>query len=126
MMQFITMNIVINTHNLTLSDGIREHVINKIQKIEHLDHRAIDVRVILELDNSKAPKKQFTCSIRLGVRGRDLFASDTEGDLYTAIDLAVKKLEQQIRKRHTKFENKVFRAPSKSKRAMQEKGIETT
>ena len=40
--------------------------------------------------------------MRLGVRGPDLFAKDIESDLYAAIDAVTKKIEQQIRKRHSK------------------------
>ena len=40
--------------------------------------------------------------MRLAVRGPDLFAEDRESDLYAAIDCVTKKIEQQIRKRHSK------------------------
>jgi len=57
----------------------------------------------LEHDNTKAPERAFSCSMRLVVPGPDLFAEDAESDLYAAIDLVTKKIEQQIRKRHSKF-----------------------
>ncbi len=62
--------------------------------------RAVDARVTLEHDHTRVPEKQFSCSIRIGVRGPDLFAKDVESDLYAAIDVVMKKIEQQIRKRH--------------------------
>jgi len=40
--------------------------------------------------------------MRLEVPGPDLFAQDVESDLYAAIDLVAKKIEQQIRKRRGK------------------------
>jgi len=49
------------------------------------------------------PERQFTCSLRLCVPGPDLFAEDCESDLYSAIDLVTKKMEQQLRKRHNKY-----------------------
>ncbi len=52
---------------------------------------------------SKALERQFSCSIRLAVPGPDLFAEDRESDLYAAIDLVAKKIEQQLRKRHNKY-----------------------
>jgi len=36
------------------------------------------------------------------VPGPDLFAEESETDLYAAIDMVMKKIEQQIRKRHSK------------------------
>ena len=40
--------------------------------------------------------------MRIAVSGPDYFAEDWEDDLFKAIDLATKKIEQQIRKRHSK------------------------
>jgi uncharacterized protein (TIGR03435 family) len=43
--------------------------------------------VTLEHDHTRVPERQFSCSIRLSVRGPDLFAEDHESDLYAAIDI---------------------------------------
>ncbi len=117
------MNIVLSTHNITLTQAIENHLRSKIQKLEHLDHHAIDARVTLEQDHTRTPTKQFKCSIRLGVRGPDLFAEDSESDLYTAIDKVVKKLEQQIRKRRNKRLAKKQRFPARGKKLAKEGGL---
>lgn len=96
------MKLILSTHNITLTQAIEGHILDKLDKLEHLDRWAVDARVILEHDNSKAPERQFNCSVRLGVRGPDLYAEDTRSDLYTAIDSVFKKMEMQIRKRHNK------------------------
>jgi putative sigma-54 modulation protein len=41
--------------------------------------------------------------MRLAVPGPDIFAEDRKSDLYAAIDLVTKKIEQQLRKRHNKY-----------------------
>src|ERR1044071_8944680 len=97
------MNLILNTHNITLTKSLQDHVQSRISQLEHLDRFAVDARVILEHDTSKATDKQFKCSMRLRMPGPDLFAEDTESDLYPAIDLVAKKIEQQIRKRHNKY-----------------------
>ena len=96
------MKLILSTHNLTLTKAIEGHVIKCIQKLDHFDPRAIDARVTLEHDHTRVPERQFSCSMRLAVRGPDLFAKDVESDLYAAIDRVTKKIEQQIRKRHEK------------------------
>ncbi|MDB6108787.1 MAG: Sigma 54 modulation protein/ribosomal protein, partial [Pedosphaera sp.] len=63
---------------------------------------------------------QFTCSMRLAVPGPDLFAEDSEADLYAAIDLVTKKIEQQIRKRQSKFKARNHTEASRTKRRRQE------
>ncbi len=75
----------------------------QIEKLDHFDRRTIDARVTLEHDHTRTAGKQFACSIRLSLRGPDLFAEDVESDLYAAIDKVAKKIKQQIRKRHGKL-----------------------
>ena len=96
------MKLILSTHNIKLTDGITQHILERIDKLDHFDRWAVDARVIIENDKTKAPSKQFGCSVRLAVRGPDLFAEDHDADLYAAIDKVTKKIEQQIRKRHSK------------------------
>ena len=117
------MNMILSTHNVTLTKAIEEHIISRINKLEHLDRFALNARVTLEHDQTKAPERQFSCSMRLSLPGPDLFAEDVESDLYAAIDLVAKKIEQQIRKRHNKYKARKHKVASRSKRSRQEKGL---
>ena len=74
----------------------------------------------LERDQANAPERQFSCSMRISLPGPDLFAEDVESDLYAAIDLVSKKLEQQIRKRQGKFIARKQNQAALSKRRRQE------
>lgn len=117
------MKLILSTHNVTLTKAIEDHLLAKLEKLEHFDHYVIDARVTLERDKTRAPEKQFTCSMRLSVRGPDLFAEDTEADLYTAIDVVSKKIEQQIRKRHNKYKARKQRQGARVKLARQESAL---
>ena len=88
------MKLVLSSHNVTLTKAIEDHILAKIDKLEHLDHRAISVRITLENDTAKLTEHRFKCSVRLDVAGPDLYAEDWEVDLYAAIDLVMKKIEQ--------------------------------
>jgi len=114
------MKFILTTHNVTLTKAIEDHVLVRIDKLEHYDRWAVDARVSLEHDNTKAPERQFKCSIRLGVRGPDLYAEDHDNDLYAAIDKVTKKIEQQIRKRHNKSKARKHTEAAASKRRRQE------
>jgi putative sigma-54 modulation protein len=96
------MKLILSTHNVTLTKAIEEHVLARLDKLDHLDQRIVDARVTLEHDHTRVPERQFSCAMRLGIRGKDLFAKDIESDLYSAIDVVTKKLEQQIRTRHSR------------------------
>jgi len=96
------MKLILTTHNLTLTKAIEDHILKQIDKLDHFDRRTVDARVTLEHDHTRAAGKQFCCSIRLRVRGPDLFAEHIDSDLYTSIDKVARKIKQQIRKRHAK------------------------
>ncbi len=117
------MKLILSPHNVTLTKAIEDHIMTRINKFDHLDRFAIDARVTLEHDHRKAPEKQFSCSMRLAVPGPDLFAEDCERDLYAAIDLVTKKIEQQIRKRHNKYKARKHTEAARVKRKRQESGI---
>lgn len=117
------MNLILSTHNVKLSRAIEEHIMDRINKLEHLDRFAIQARVTLEHDKTKAPEKQFSCSMRLVIPGPDLFAEDVESDLYAAVDLVAKKVEQQIRKRQNKYKARKHKQASRTKRSLKEAGL---
>ncbi len=117
------MKLILSTHNVTLTKAIEDHIVNRIDKLDHLDRRAIDARVTLEHDHKRTPERQFVCSVRLAMPGPDLFAEDAESDLYAAIDLVTKKIEQQIRKRHNKYKARKHAEAARTKRTRQESGI---
>lgn len=120
----LDMKFILSTHNVAVTTAIEDHILAKIEKLEHLDQKAIEARVNIERDQTKGPDKQYKCAIRLGVRGPDLFAEDYEDDLYKAIDLVTKKIEQQIRKLHSKKKAKVHSAASKDKLKRQEASLD--
>jgi putative sigma-54 modulation protein len=115
------MNLILSTHNVTLTKAIEEHIISRIDKLERLHRFSTNARVTLEHDQTKAPERQFSCSIRLAVPGPDLFAEDVESDLYAAIDVVTKKIEQQIRKRHSKRKATKHKVAARTKKTRQEK-----
>ncbi len=117
------MKLILSSHNVTLTKAIEDHILAKLEKLEHLDHRALATRVTLENDTAKTTDNRFKCSVRLDVAGPDLYAEDWEVDLYAAIDMVMKKIEQQIRKRQSKFKARHHSEAAKGKRRRQEADI---
>src|SRR6266446_6365420 len=117
------MNLILSPHNVTLTEAIENHLLGRIDKLDHLNRWLTNARVTLEHDHTRAPERQFACSIRLRVRGPDLFAQDVESDLYAAIDLVVKKIEQQLRKRRNKSKARKHKVAARTKRTRQEASL---
>jgi putative sigma-54 modulation protein len=112
------MKLVLSAHKVSLTDSIKEHVRSRIEKLESQDGHALSAFVNLERDHEGMPKKKFICTVRVNLPGQTLVARDAEDDLYTAIDLVTKKIQQQIRKRHSKFKAKNTRVAADAKRAL--------
>jgi putative sigma-54 modulation protein len=117
------MNMILSTHNVTLTKAIEDHIFSRIDKLEHLHRYATAARVTLVHDAAKAPERQFSCAVRLSMPGPDLFAQDVEADLYAAIDLVAKKIEQQIRKRHNRYKARKHKTAARVKRNRQENAM---
>jgi putative sigma-54 modulation protein len=118
------MKLILSTHNVTLTKTLEDRVIKRLDQLDHLDGRAVDTRVTLEHDHRRTPEKQFSCSMKLAMRGPDLFAEAKESDMYAAIDAVTKKIEQQIRKRHSKTKARKHKDAAKLKQVKREVGVD--
>jgi len=117
------MKLILSTHNVTLTKTLEDRVVRKLEQLDHLDGRAIDARVTLEHDHRRMPERQFNCSMQIAMRGPDLFAEARESDLYAAIDVVAKKIEQQIRKRHSKIKARKHKDAAKLKEVKRTVGV---
>ena len=113
------MKLVLESHNVEATDAIMEHVQFCIDKIEHMNQRAVEARVHLERDHVGFPTNKFKCAIHLYFKGADLFAEDYENDLYASIDLVTKKIQSQLRKRRNKIITRHQSGASKAKEEFQ-------
>ena len=112
------MKLILDSHNVELTEAIKDHVGVCVQKLEHMNQRALEARVNLERDHVGLPENKFKCTIHVYFRGADMFAEDQEDDLYAAIDLTTKKV-RQLRKRHNKIITRHHAWGAKAKRARQ-------
>ncbi|MEE4202496.1 MAG: ribosome-associated translation inhibitor RaiA [Halieaceae bacterium] len=91
------MQLTVSGHHIDITDGLRNHVSDKFQKLQrHIDHITnIEVTLIVEKQVHKA-------EANLHVSGADLFASAESDDMYAAIDALAEKLDRQIIKHKEK------------------------
>lgn len=100
------LNFNIRGENIEVTPAIREHVENKVSKLERYFTEGADAtaNVNLKVYNDKQTKVEVT----IPMKNLTLRAEERHDDLYAAIDLIVDKLERQIRKYKTKV-NRKFR-----------------
>lgn len=82
----------ITPHHLSLTPALAEFVYGKITKLRRFAVNALAAEIVLRRHHGTAAGKTFSARARLALPGRDVHASATHSDLYTAIIGLAKKL----------------------------------
>jgi len=93
------MDVVVKGHHLTVTDGFRSYVEDKINRLEKLDQRVIRVEVKASADNHKGARTD-DCRVEITVRSKGpiVRAEAVAEDKQAAFDSALDKLMAQLRK----------------------------
>ena len=87
------MKLTVTGRKLEITDGIRDHLNNKINKTIADLNKAADVHVTLSVE-----KHRHFAEITLKTEGMNFHSHEETKDLYSSIDKALEKMEKQIRK----------------------------
>lgn len=93
------MDIVVKGRNVEVPDHYRQHVADKLQKVERYDQKLI--RVDVELFHERNPRQSDHCQrveITCASRGPVIRAEACAADFYSALDTALSKLESRLRR----------------------------
>lgn len=103
------MQIDISGHHVGMTEALKNHVIEKVSKIEHHFDTVTDVHCILTVDGDR-----HVAEATMNVKGKRLYAESTKDNMYTAIDSMAHKLTRRVRRHkerlhdhHTKEANKI-------------------
>lgn len=94
------MQLNISGHHLEITNAIKQHASEKLEKIKHHFDHVINVNMILEVE-----KDAQIAEATVHLSGTDLFAKVSTDDMYASIDKMVNKLDAQIRKHKEKLNN---------------------
>jgi ribosomal subunit interface protein len=92
------MEIVVRGRNVVVPDHYRQHVAEKLAKLERYDHKII--RTDVELQHEKNPRQNGSCQhieITCRTRGPVVRSEACADDFYKALDLAADRLERRFR-----------------------------
>lgn len=98
-----TMPIHITPHHLSLSPALRAFVHDKLNHLSRPVIDALSADVVLRRHHGTSRGKLYSASARLALPGRDLHASATHADLYSAVVKLVARLARLSRKRKTRL-----------------------
>jgi putative sigma-54 modulation protein len=87
------MQINITGHHIEVTPALRAYVTEKLQRLtRHFDH-VISTHVILKLENHLQ-----LAEATVHAAGKPIFASESDNDMYAAIDGLADKLDKQVRR----------------------------
>ena len=95
------MDIVVKGRNVEVPEHYREHVAEKLARVERYDRKTI--RADVELNHERNPRQAKNCQrVEITVKGRGgaVRAEACAGDFYSALDSATTKLENRLRRMH--------------------------
>ncbi len=95
------MEIVVTGRNSEISDRFREHVLEKLHRIDKYDQRQKILRVEVEITHEKNPRqhdKAARVEMTLLSRGPTVRAEAASTDQHSALDAAIDKLESRLRR----------------------------
>jgi putative sigma-54 modulation protein len=105
------MRITVTFRHMEATDALRQHAEKRLRRVAKYVHRAVDAHVILSV-----VKRRHVAEIILNADRTTLTAKEETDDLYSAIDLAVDKLEQRARRHTEKLKSHKLSAPSRRAR----------
>jgi ribosomal subunit interface protein len=95
------MDILIHADGVTLTEAIKDAIDEKVGHVELYAPRAVRARVRLRKATAHHSARQFTVRVLIEDPGADFSAEESRDDVITALDMAVRKIERQLRKRKT-------------------------
>jgi putative sigma-54 modulation protein len=94
------MDIIIQSLGFKAGDELEAYIREKLGKLNPNDH-IVRANVTLFLGPDRTTRNTY-CEIRLDVPGNYNFIKESDPDLHQAVDAAVNKLQQMIRKARDK------------------------
>ena len=80
-------------YHVEISHSLRDHINNKMGRVERHFDQVIDAHVVLDV-----AKQRHKAETTLQISGSKIHAASEHGDMYAAIDAMIDKLDRQVRK----------------------------
>lgn len=94
------MEIKVTAKHGSLSDSIQETMKAKASKLPKFFDRTTGIQILADLEHTENPKVEIIVSAE---ETNDFFSSDTGSNVIVALDSAISKMEQQLKKHKEKL-----------------------
>lgn len=96
------MNITISGRHLSVTEAMKEYARKKAAKLERFFDRITKIQITLDVEGERQTAEMIVSA----TRGSTLIAEVVTGDMYSAIDSAVDKMERQLIRHKEKLHDK--------------------
>jgi ribosome hibernation promoting factor len=100
------MQVLVTFRHMEATDALRQYAEHKVARVYKLMRRPIEAHVVLSVN-----KRRHIAEIILSGEHLHVNATEETGDLYSAIDLAMDKIERQVAKAVTKRKTRKHELP---------------
>lgn len=95
------MNIKITGRNIEVTDAIKDYVTKRLERLEKFEGNNTDVNVVCSVE-----REEQIVEMQINYNGDFIRIEERNPDLYASIDLAIDKVERQMRKEKEKKNDK--------------------
>ena len=99
-------NITIVARHLEITEAIKNYALQKAEKIKKFFEWILQIQITLDIGGDNSHIVGMIVSVS---RGPTLVAEAANSDMYRAIDLAVDKIEAQLKKHKGKIQSRIVR-----------------
>jgi putative sigma-54 modulation protein len=92
------MQVMVTFRHVEPSEGLRRHAEEKVQRVHKYLRRPIEAHVTLSVQ-----KQRHIAEVQVSANHLNITATEETDDLYSAIDLAMSKIERQVKKHVAKY-----------------------
>ena len=92
------MNFHYSSHNISLTDSLKDHLEDRLIKLQKHFDRIVDIHVDVKIE-----KKNHIAEATIHINGGTLFAKADSHDMYETFNNLTRKLDQQILKHKEKL-----------------------
>jgi putative sigma-54 modulation protein len=94
------MQVMVTFRHVEPSEGLRQYADEKVRRVHKYLRRPIDAHVTLSV-----VKHRHVAEVQVTANHLNITATEETDDLYSAIDLAMSKIERQVKKHVAKYKN---------------------
>jgi putative sigma-54 modulation protein len=94
------MQVMVTFRHVEPSEGLRQYADEKVQRVHKYLRRPVDAHVILSV-----LKHRHIAEVQVTANRLNINATEETDDLYSAIDLAMSKVERQVKKHVARYKN---------------------